>query len=249
MLRTKFQLLVVAFALAADRSAQADFITGGTIGSFAGGSVNSVSVVGQGVTGVGDPSIFAPTPILGPNNVVNIDVTVTKLFTSFSTILTLQHTAAGMSEYLMHITIHNNTGTPFASFSLDLGGSTFGASGSFNTAFLNNDVGLATDPINNHPGAFAWDTSSDNPSSNHLQYGGLNGGGGQLAKLGVTTVDAYLHVSKGTSHAGIGSITLTFTANPEPGTLLLGGLALSGLACYQLRRRRQLAENVVGLVA
>lgn len=73
-----------------------------------------------------------------------------------------------------------------------------------------------------------------------LRYGGISGGGGgipfgtsQTFLFGIDIVDL------GGIGSNAGSLTLTFTANPEPGTLLLAGMALMPAGVVIRRRRRK----------
>ena len=242
--------LAMAVALAAlANSAQADLITAGTTGATAGGSVNSITFTNNGAADVGGRDAFGTAPVgLGNSvdKVVNLDISALKLATPFSTVFTVKNTTAGFSEYLFHITLHNTLTHPFAIQGLSLSLVSSSASALFSTAYNAVGAGNSTDGINGNSGVFAWDnTNGANPSITTLQYGGLNGGGGTLAPGGTTTVDAFIYVSRGGGAGTTGTFTLNVPANPEPGTLLLAGLAIGGLAFYMIRRRQQ----VPGMVA
>ena len=247
---------VVVFALPMMATAvQADFVSSGTTSSFQGGSVNSVSVVGAGTAFSGSAANNAP---IASASLLNLDITIRDPASGFGSLLTIVRDGLGTSEYLMQITVHNASAAPLTGFTLDLASPSFGTNADFSTAFYNAEVGSSTDAINNNPGVFDWVSSpSGNPASNHLMYGKT--GGSQLPISGVTTVNAFLFISKGTSNGGIGSINLSFNGlvrfpfaggamvtNPEPGTLLLAGLALSGFSCRQRRRGQKTVVALPG---
>lgn len=86
----------------------------------------------------------------------------------------------------------------------------------------------------------------ENPGSfnitNGFRWGGLSGGGARLAPGG-TAINTFVYRVTFDGTTGAGTSALTFTANPEPTTLLLGSLVM-GPAAYALRRRRKQIEEV-----
>ena len=244
MVRTSLKWMAVVIALTAvASSAQADFITFVNNTNSAGGAVNSVTVTGTGdAFPIGTQVTTAP---IAATSFVDIDLNVLKLHTSFQSNFTVTNTGPpkDQTQYLFRITIHNLANIAFPAFKLTLAGT---GSAFFNTAFNAIDVGNSTDPINNTPGAFSWDNTqgNSNPSGKILDFGGLQGGGSQLAAGGTTIVNAFVYVQKGGGVGTTGTFNLQFVANPEPGTLLLAALSLGGLCFYQIRRRNQLAAVI-----
>jgi hypothetical protein len=76
------------------------------------------------------------------------------------------------------------------------------------------------------------------------RVGGLDGGGGAIYNGGFSDDTVVLSVSGFTTGSGTRSSFLTFTANPEPATLLLGSLAMIP-ATVLARRRRKAAQELV----
>ncbi len=107
------------------------------------------------------------------------------------------------------------------------------------------DVGTAFDTM-----APAFGTSSATfanagiKTSSFLRIGGANGGGYWIPN----GEDGMLFFTITTpATTSFGSFALQFTANPEPGTMMLGGLAMSLMGGgYSLRRRRRkMAPEIV----
>jgi len=74
-----------------------------------------------------------------------------------------------------------------------------------------------------------------------FRWGGLNGGGQTLAP-GATAVNTFVYRVTW-SGSGAGASALTFVANPEPTTMLLGGLAMVP-AWVIARRRKTVVETL-----
>ena len=85
------------------------------------------------------------------------------------------------------------------------------------------------------------------PGFGNLRFGGLSGGGGGISFGTSAVLNFSIDIADLTTGAasGPGTLTLTFTANPEPTTMLLGGLALipGGIALRRRRRNQQLVET------
>jgi hypothetical protein len=75
-----------------------------------------------------------------------------------------------------------------------------------------------------------------------LRFGGLNGGGGGVVTGETITTAAIFTIGSG--YDATQSITFTFSSNPEPGTMILGGVGLliGGAGGYR-RRRKAKAKN------
>lgn len=82
------------------------------------------------------------------------------------------------------------------------------------------------------------------PGVGNLRYGGLSGGGGGHSFGTTATYEFSFDLADLTTGAasGPGFLTLTFTANPEPTTIALAGLALIPGGIALRRRRKKLAE-------
>lgn len=80
---------------------------------------------------------------------------------------------------------------------------------------------------------------------NGFRFGGLNGGGPAMYNGDPVRTQFFSYVITASNGAS-GTATVTFTANPEPGTLALAGLALFplGIAVRRRRRAAQQAEEV-----
>lgn len=71
-----------------------------------------------------------------------------------------------------------------------------------------------------------------------LQFGGLNGGGGELPTNGVATFTFHIDL-KDYPGGGAGTLLLSMVANPEPASLVLGGVAIALAGGYRAARRRR----------
>ncbi|MEQ9411979.1 MAG: hypothetical protein RIK87_29985 [Fuerstiella sp.] len=82
------------------------------------------------------------------------------------------------------------------------------------------------------------------PNAGNLRFGGLSGGGGGISftTTGVLNFAVDLADLTPAGASGPGFLTLTFTANPEPTTFALAGLALIPAGIAVRRRRKQKAE-------
>ncbi|GEM_PF-1263658 len=93
---------------------------------------------------------------------------------------------------------------------------------------------------------FTYPTAPFTNITGGWRFGGLNGGGGTLAVGAMTTTSFALNTTtSGGFAAGFNdTVGLTFTANPEPTTMLLGGLALLPCGIAVRRRRQRLQQSV-----
>jgi hypothetical protein len=76
-----------------------------------------------------------------------------------------------------------------------------------------------------------------------FRFGGLSGGGATIGGPSQTATSSFTYkVFWGNS--GVGTSSITFVANPEPATLLLGSLVLAPAAWVVRRRRKAAAAGV-----
>lgn len=110
----------------------------------------------------------------------------------------------------------------------------------------NGDEGVFTaglDPNTEPSGYFAFEDGPPPTEYNQpggFRFGGLNGGGPAMYNGDPVRTQFFSYVISGPNNIS-GTTTLSFTANPEPGTLALAGLALFPLG-IAVRRRRKAAQ-------
>jgi len=197
-----------------------------------------------------DPGFLSPEGA-GPR-VINMAVTVLRKFSPFNVQIAtraLGGTGAVDTFYTLNITVTN--GLTYANSAHNLmNGFDFKRVSESGSGI---SVVSFSAPTPN-PGIFGLETpvSPNLPSpltlnginANDWRFGGLNGGGPTLAPGASTTVSLGIRVVQANSAPGDRNRTtnFSFTANPEPTTLLLGSLVM-GPAAYAMRRRRK-AEAV-----
>ena len=222
------KILFVALLLLGAR-ADAAIITGASAGAGTGWTLDNVAVAGT---------------------VVTLDMTVTELHTNFNVNfdITSVDATGGVAITIPHTIVVNVTnGLTYANAA--------------HSANLNGYDVVVTDPgaiggagIPGFPlpntGAFGF-TAPTFPFTNIAggwRFGGLNGGGATLA-VGATTQTAFTFNTTTAAFLPAGAndtVTLQFTANPEPGTMVLAGLAL--IPCGVVARRRRKNQVVTEAV-
>ena len=115
-------------------------------------------------------------------------------------------------------------------------------------------TGFDAPPLGGNPfpfatgGAFPLQAAGIVPGPGNLRFGGLSGGGGGIGFGTSQTLNFAIDLAdlSPAGASGPGTLTLTFTANPEPATFLLGGLALiPGVIAVRRRRQKRSAEQSV----
>lgn len=76
-----------------------------------------------------------------------------------------------------------------------------------------------------------------------FRFGGFNGGGGEIY-FGETATNTFRLAVVSTAAGSNQNFTLNFVANPEPASLLLGGLAMVSGGFALRRRRKTVAESI-----
>ncbi len=187
----------------------------------------------------------APGTGLTNTGTISFDLEVLKLHTPVNFNLTLGALAGGLSgtssitsNYLVTINVKNsltpaNGGQDYLNgFDLVNSGSPTGVS----TASLDFDLAPTSNVF-----AVQYAGGANIPSG--YRFGGLNGGGGAIYNTGggpggvAQVTFGYVLVGR-----NAGSANLSFTANPEPATLLLGSLALIPAGMVARRRRKAAQE-------
>jgi len=162
-------------------------------------------------------------------NVVDLSFDVTKMP---ATGWTMNFTTTGATEpnrvYEFDVTLKNDL-----LFNKEIGGLDIkqAGAGGYGTSFGDgNNVNT-----NQSAGPFHYALNPHTNTTSDIYYGGLAGGGGSTPNGQSETFVYDLRLP--TNQVGTNNFTMTFTANPEPGSLALAGLlGISGL--LGLRRRR-----------
>lgn len=173
---------------------------------------------------------------------ISVDVTAWKLFQPFDVTFVMNDaTFLGNDDeivgraYRVTLTMRNDVDNnrPIGPIQVDLVGAGAGAG----IRFLDGPVNVDNTSSNPPGDAFigsAPDTYFGYVSDTRLVFGGLNGGGVHIPNGGSQDF-AFSIFAPHTSS----DFALRFTANPEPGTLALAGLALFPLGVAVRRRRRR----------
>lgn len=201
-------------ALFANSSAKAAIIVDVTSADPA-GSVGAPTIVQSGVTNNNDIPIDLP----GPAATVEFDMLVNELHTPFNVVFD-RSAGSGVQEYLVTINVTNGSAkVPLNNLVVDINGSgvTFDEDGA-----LFNPVPTG--------GTFTHDQPT-----NKLTFNGFS------ILPGATKT---LTFSIDLASADTSDFTIQFTANPEPASMALAGLASCGLGGLVVRRRRKVNAKV-----
>lgn len=192
----------------------------------------------------------------GNFNFIELTVTFTELFSDFSISISTLGSSFSFAEvgetyeYLLIMNVVNDmtviNGSTASLNGIDLNvkanfGATTGVSwlvnnlsgtktiGSAGGHLAGGSTGTAGTPL--HAGAL---------TDTQLRFGGFQGGGGGItaADTNSTVLAAVLTLGSGYNDA-VGVFDITFTSNPEPGTMILGGVGLliGGVGGYRRRRK------------
>lgn len=230
--------------------ASAAFVTAVTNGSGqgVGGTMSAIGTIDNGsgvLASIGTP-LTPSAEGAGPRS-INLTVTMLKKFSPLN-IQIATRSVVGQSPidrfYRLNLTIVN--GLTYANsahnFMNGFDFKDFDESGSGISTFV------AGAPVADG-GAFALENAT--PGTPNLgatvgwRFGGLKGGGPTIAPGASTTVSLTLRVNQTTASAVVTNRTSQFsiTANPEPASLILGGLVLAP-AFVALRKRRVQAKEI-----
>lgn len=234
-----FGLLAVAATMLVTSQAEAVRVTAISAGSGLGTAYTLNSATVTTGTENNDTLLGAAGPA-GAANVINIDVNVLQKFVPFDFDLSVIEDGTGSGGTLPTSFADANSTRYTVNFTL-----THAVVGSPGNAINGFDVvaGGSVSPLFNGistPFASPFTINAAPLPGGVIRFGGLNGGGtGQLTPgQSATTSFDFLVTSIGAG--GPTNQTLTFTANPEPGTMMLGGLALIPAGIYVRRRRNQM---------
>lgn len=242
----KLMLLTAAFVVSFAPQCKAAFVTGVTngAGQGIGASMSAIGTVDNGsgvLASIGTPG--TPSPEGAGARSINISVTVLRKFSPFNIQISTRSvpgTSPSNQFYTLNLTVVN--------------GLTYGnVSHNYFNGFDFEDAGESASGISTFiegtptpgSGVFVLETpvagvpNLSTPTG--WRFGGLNGGGYQLAPGASTTISLALRVNQTTNSVVSTNRTsqFTITANPEPTSLLLGGLAMVP-AVIGLRRRQKL---------
>ncbi len=217
-------LLTLAFVVSATQAAQADFIVGGSFTNVGvaqpGGQLNAQPTVTNNNVAENNGII---------TNAVTMSITLTQTGVAFSTNFDLDGVFGAATEYAFTVSLTNLTGREIPGLDIR-----FSSPAGVIAVF---DVAPAS---NIDSGPFALEhLGAGNPFSpafgvQIIRFGGFSGGGPVLANGDTTSVSFHADVA---SFVGAQSVTMSFTANPEPTSLLLGASLLIPGAWFARRRK------------
>lgn len=174
------------------------------------------------------------------NNVIDIDLDILQLHSPFTLNFTATSDEAsdivpGAGEsYTVSVTTNNLASHPMNGFDVASGG------------FSGNIAGNVSGPLSSN--SFAIE--SQPASFSFVRIGGLNGGGGQIVPGQSALSTLTLNLIQFTGALGSSSpFSLTFTANPEPATMLLGSLIVVPGVVAARRRRKLKADAKLAVLA
>jgi hypothetical protein len=213
-------LSVGAIALCANGAAQAAIITGvSTADPASVGTLNSSSFV---LNDNGNDDV----PAAGISNDAALDITFNTLHVPFTLTFTRDATAPNnvRNEYLFSVTINNGgPSVPINELIVDINGG---------AVFFDEDDSAAFDPTPTG-GTFVHDSAG--AGTNKLTFTGFSVASGASRTF---TFSIDLGAATATN------FDIVFTANPEPASMALAGLASCGIGGLVVRRRRKANAKV-----
>lgn len=213
--------LACSMLLLTAQAAKADFIVPG-----------SFTNVGNVQTGGTITSAVANTVVDGqsPSNVntVNISVNFSQIGVPVVTTFSVNNSSlpfgTGATQYVFTVNVTNSAVHPINGYDLTL------------TAPSGYGFNYTLSPLPTS-GAFAFESTGQPLGGTTIRFGGLSGGGGQIGQGGSTTTTLVVDVLGFTNAPGSGTFGLSFTANPEPTSLLLASSLLIPGAWFARRRK------------
>ncbi|GAB5442253.1 MAG: hypothetical protein Fues2KO_26020 [Fuerstiella sp.] len=221
----KFATALSVVLLAASQSQAVE-----VIGVMGGAGIGTVFTMGAPVIVTGTENNVTPGPPGAPNSIY-IPITVFEKHTPFELLLELEESVAPVGS---HTTSYMVT--------LDLTHAVPGSPASAINGFDITADGAAAPIFHGLAGPLASTFTIEEPQplpGGTFRFGGLNGGGTGQLLFGDTATSSFELVL--TSIAASGPIIrpLVLVANPEPGSILLGSLALVPIGIAVRRRRKQ----------
>ena len=205
-----------------------------------GGLLSSVTSSNNAVAKVNGVSNITHTVGSINTGTVAVDLEVFKLHTPIT--LNFAYLAGGadtLTDYAVTLNVKNSSPTQAAG-NLNFKGFDVTRNITATGAVASSGIRQTVAPTSN---VFAVQYAGVFNITNGFRWGGLNGGGPVLGP-GLTAINTFVYrvTWDGTNSAGTSA--LSFVANPEPTTLLLGSLVMFPAAVVARRRRKAAAELI-----
>lgn len=206
------------------------------VGIAAGAGSGTVFSLGAATFATPTENNITPGPG-GPANTIYLPITVFEKHTPFEILLTLDETGTPGPINSTSYTV-----------TVDLTHAVPGSPGNAINGFDVTAVGATTPIVHalSKPISSSFTIEEPQPlPGGTFRYGGLNGGGTGQLLFGDTATSTFDLVLTSFSSSGPIVRSLSFVANPEPGSILLGSLALLPIGIAVRRRRKQPTEVAV----